>query len=154
MSRHDVSGTSVTILMADDDEEDREMTRGVGRDQLLDYIRREHEAEGVASVRMGTPVVEGDQVVGEFWTTMSKPGEIATLSVPLLARAITDAGFEAPVLAALANLIDGSLPVDEWVAVVRTTVPPPARWRAKVRRGFWRRLRDRIRRRQVSAGQQ
>ena len=79
MSRHDVSGTSVTILMADDDEEDREMTRGVGRDQLLDYIRREHEAEGVASVRMGTPVVEGDHVVGEFWTTMSKPGEIATL---------------------------------------------------------------------------
>jgi hypothetical protein len=51
----------------------------VGRDQLLDYIRREHEAEGVASVRMGTPVVEGDHVVGEFWTTMSKPGEIATL---------------------------------------------------------------------------
>ncbi len=51
----------------------------VGRNQLLDYIRREHEAEGVASVSMGTPVVEGEHVIGEFWTTMSKPGEIATL---------------------------------------------------------------------------
>ena len=27
----------------------------VGRNQLLDYIRREHEAEGVASVSMGIP---------------------------------------------------------------------------------------------------
>ncbi len=51
----------------------------VGRDQLLDYIRREHDAEGVASVHMGSiPVVDGERVVGEFWTTMTKPGEIAT----------------------------------------------------------------------------
>jgi glycerol-3-phosphate dehydrogenase (NAD(P)+) len=66
-------------------------------------------------------------------------------SVPLLAHALTDAGFEAPVTRALGQLISGELPLDEWVAVVRATVPPPARWRPAVRRGFWRRLRDRVR---------
>ena len=56
----------------------------------------------------------------------------------------TAAGIEAPVTDALARLINGQLPLDEWVAVVRTTVPPPARWRPQVRPGFWRRLRARI----------
>jgi glycerol-3-phosphate dehydrogenase (NAD(P)+) len=65
-------------------------------------------------------------------------------SVPLLARALRSAGFEAPVNTALANLIEGTLPLEEWVAVVRATVPPPARWRAQVRLGFWRRLRARF----------
>jgi glycerol-3-phosphate dehydrogenase (NAD(P)+) len=37
----------------------------------------------------------------------------------------------------LARLISGDLPLDDWVALVRTTVPPPARWR--VQPGFWRR---------------
>jgi SnoaL-like domain len=59
----------------------------VGRGQLLDYIRREHAAEGVASVSMGIPVVEGEHVIGEFWTTMSKPGEIATLIGCFIAKA-------------------------------------------------------------------
>ena len=63
-------------------------------------------------------------------------------SVPLLARALTAAGIDAPVSTALANLIEGTLPLEEWVAVVRATVPPPARWRPQVRRGFWRRLRS------------
>jgi glycerol-3-phosphate dehydrogenase (NAD(P)+) len=66
-------------------------------------------------------------------------------SAPLLAKAMTAAGLEAPVNTALAALIEGTLPLDEWVAIVRTTVPPPARWRAPVRRGFWRRLRERVR---------
>jgi glycerol-3-phosphate dehydrogenase (NAD(P)+) len=65
-------------------------------------------------------------------------------SVPLLARALARNGIEAPVTTALARLIEGELPLDEWVAVVRTTVPPPARWRPQVRRGFWRRLRERL----------
>jgi len=51
----------------------------VGREQILDYIRREQVAEGAASVRMGRPIVEGDCVVGEFWTKMTKPGERGTL---------------------------------------------------------------------------
>ena len=63
-------------------------------------------------------------------------------SVPLLARALHDAGFEAPVNSALAKLIEGTLPLEQWVAVVRATVPPPARWRPQVKPGFWRRLRE------------
>jgi glycerol-3-phosphate dehydrogenase (NAD(P)+) len=66
-------------------------------------------------------------------------------SAPLLARALAAAGVEAPVTTALGRLIAGELPLEEWVAVVRTTVPPPARWRPPVRPGFWRRLRERIR---------
>jgi glycerol-3-phosphate dehydrogenase (NAD(P)+) len=66
-------------------------------------------------------------------------------SVPLLAKALTRAQIDAPVTNALARLIGGELPLDEWVAVVRTTVPPPPRWRPPVRPGFWRRVRERIR---------
>ena len=66
-------------------------------------------------------------------------------TVPLLARALTAAGVEAPVTAALSRLIAGELPLDEWVAVVRTTARPPARWRPAVRKGLWRRLRERVR---------
>ena len=63
-------------------------------------------------------------------------------SVPMLAHALERAGVEAPVTSGLARLISGELPLDQWVALVRATVPPPARWR--VRRGFWRRLWARI----------
>ncbi len=79
------------------------------------------------------------------------PGQIgqaveALESVPLLARALNDAGFTAPVTTALADLIEGMLPLDQWVAVVRATVPPPARWRVARRpqAGFWKRLRERL----------
>lgn len=70
-------------------------------------------------------------------------------SVPLLARALHNAGYQAPVNTALANLIEGTLPLEEWVAVVRATVPPPARWRPQVKRGFWRRARERFRSRRT-----
>jgi glycerol-3-phosphate dehydrogenase (NAD(P)+) len=67
-------------------------------------------------------------------------------SVPLLAAALAHAGIEAPVTAALSRLIAGDLPLDEWVALVRATVPPPARWRPPtVRRGFWRGVSLRLR---------
>jgi glycerol-3-phosphate dehydrogenase (NAD(P)+) len=49
--------------------------------------------------------------------------------VPVLARAIERAGVEAPVTSALAQLIEGTLPVDDWVALVRAEQPPPARFR-------------------------
>jgi hypothetical protein len=82
--------------------------------------------------------------------------------VPLLARALEQAGIErgpvggaivddradgrtgapagerAPITSALGRLISGELPLDDWVALVRATVPPPARWR-RPRPGFWRR---------------
>ena len=57
-------------------------------------------------------------------------------SVPLLARAIEGTGVEAPVTGALGRLISGELPLDAWVALVRATVPPPARWR-RPQRGLW-----------------
>lgn len=62
-------------------------------------------------------------------------------SVPLLARALQKAGVEAPVTSALSRLIAGDLPLDDWVALVRTTVPPPAR---RLQRGFWRRAWARV----------
>jgi glycerol-3-phosphate dehydrogenase (NAD(P)+) len=61
--------------------------------------------------------------------------------VPLLARALRTAGVDAPVTSALSRLIAGELPLEEWVAFVRTTTPPPARFRGR----FWRRFWDRVR---------
>jgi glycerol-3-phosphate dehydrogenase (NAD(P)+) len=63
-------------------------------------------------------------------------------TVPLLARALAAADMHAPVTGALARLIEGELPLDEWIAVVRTTIPPSARDGDGGRRGPWRRLRD------------
>ena len=63
-------------------------------------------------------------------------------SVPLLASALARAGVDAPVTSALARLIGGELPLEDWVGLVRTTVPEPARRR---RLGFWRRLWARVR---------
>jgi glycerol-3-phosphate dehydrogenase (NAD(P)+) len=60
-------------------------------------------------------------------------------SVPLLARALDTAGLGAPVTTALGRLIAGELPLDQWVALVRATVPPAALWRRRPQPGFWRR---------------
>ncbi|HXA54619.1 MAG TPA: NAD(P)H-dependent glycerol-3-phosphate dehydrogenase [Solirubrobacteraceae bacterium] len=49
-------------------------------------------------------------------------------------------GARAPITSALGRLIAGELPLAEWVALVRATVPPPARWRRRPQPGFWRRL--------------
>lgn len=43
----------------------------IGREAMARYIRREHAEAGTVRVRMGRPIIEGDQVVAEFWTTMS-----------------------------------------------------------------------------------
>jgi glycerol-3-phosphate dehydrogenase (NAD(P)+) len=76
-------------------------------------------------------------------------------SVPLLALALERAGGgtaaeragsgraedgRAPITSALGRLIAGELPLQEWVALVRATVPPPALWRRRPQPGFWRRL--------------
>src|SRR4051794_8111055 len=65
--------------------------------------------------------------------------------VPLLATALRRAHVEAPVTTALSGLICGELPLEEWVARVRATVPPTAR-----RANVWRRTMDRMRRRAVT----
>jgi glycerol-3-phosphate dehydrogenase (NAD(P)+) len=75
-------------------------------------------------------------------------------TVPLLARALAQAGVDAPVTAALGRLIAGELPLEEWVAVVRTTVPPPARWRPAMRPGWWERFRAWIQRTFSGRGRQ
>jgi len=61
-------------------------------------------------------------------------------SAPLLGQALERAGVEAPVTSALGRLISGELPLAEWVALVRATVPPPALWRRRPQPGFWRRM--------------
>ncbi|HEX4436097.1 MAG TPA: NAD(P)H-dependent glycerol-3-phosphate dehydrogenase [Solirubrobacteraceae bacterium] len=73
------------------------------------------------------------------------PGQIGQAvesleSVPLLAGTLEQAGLGAPVTSALGRLISGELPLDDWVALVRATVPPPALWRRRPQPGFWRRL--------------
>jgi len=60
-------------------------------------------------------------------------------SVPLLGQTLERAGVQAPVTVALGRLISGELPLTDWVALVRATVPPPALWRRRPRPGFWRR---------------
>src|SRR3954453_5481251 len=61
--------------------------------------------------------------------------------VPLLARALDRASVPAPIISALAGLISGDLPLEEWVGLVRTTVPPPARFGRARGGGWWARLR-------------
>jgi glycerol-3-phosphate dehydrogenase (NAD(P)+) len=68
-------------------------------------------------------------------------------TVPLLAKALAAAGLQAPVCDALARLIEGQLPLEEWVAIVRTTIPPAARGGgAGSQPTAWRRLVDWVKR--------
>jgi glycerol-3-phosphate dehydrogenase (NAD(P)+) len=66
-------------------------------------------------------------------------------TVPLLARAIERAGVPAPIVSALARLIDGSLPLDDWVALVRVSQPQPERRLGRFA-SWWRRVILRFRR--------
>jgi glycerol-3-phosphate dehydrogenase (NAD(P)+) len=81
----------------------------------------------------GVPAAEIPERVGQAVESLE--------SVPLLARSLERHGVEAPITGALARLISGELPLDDWVKLVRATMPPPARWR---RRGFWRRVWTRV----------
>jgi glycerol-3-phosphate dehydrogenase (NAD(P)+) len=64
-------------------------------------------------------------------------------TVPLLARAIERAGVSAPITSALARLIEGRLPLEDWVALVRVAQPDPER-RDRGLRAWWRRMRRRL----------
>jgi glycerol-3-phosphate dehydrogenase (NAD(P)+) len=59
-------------------------------------------------------------------------------TVRLLAHAIESKGLEAPVTSALARLIEGSTPLDDWLELVRAMQRPPARFGA---RRWWQRVR-------------
>lgn len=79
-------------------------------------------------------------------------------TVPLLARAIERAGLAAPVTSALASLIDGTLPLDRWIELVRAKQPPPAgfvhpgTWWARMREWLANRFRGRSDRRDPTGG--
>ena len=66
-------------------------------------------------------------------------------TVRLLAHAIERERLDAPVVLALAHLIEGSMPLDEWIALVRAKQPPPARFSRPST--WWTRLRAWLRRR-------
>ena len=85
----------------------------------------------------GVPAAEIPERVGQAVEALE--------TVPLLAKALDRAGIEAPVTDALARLIQGDLPLDEWVAVVRTTIPPAAR-RSAAEQTLWRRFVEWLRR--------
>jgi glycerol-3-phosphate dehydrogenase (NAD(P)+) len=86
----------------------------------------------------GVPAAEIPERVGQAVEALE--------TVPVLARAIERAGVEAPVTSALARLIEGTLPVDDWVALVRAKQPQPASfrrpstWWARLRAWFGRRF--------------
>jgi glycerol-3-phosphate dehydrogenase (NAD(P)+) len=92
----------------------------------------------------GVPAAEIPERVGQAVEALE--------TVRLLARAIERQGLDAPVVSALARLIDGTLPLDRWVRLVRAKQPPPAAFRRPRTwwtrlRAWWRRLVGRPRRR-------
>src|SRR5277367_24452 len=69
----------------------------VGREAIGRYIRREQAEAGTVSVRIGRPIVEGSQVVAEFWTTMSnREGEIEGMTGPRSSGASSPNSTRAP----------------------------------------------------------
>ena len=87
----------------------------------------------------GVPAAEIPERVGQAVEALE--------TVPLLARAVRSAGVDAPILTALAGLIDGSLSIDRWVALIRAEQPAPERFRGRLA-AWWRKLLARLRRRQ------
>ena len=62
----------------------------VGREALANYIRKEAEDQGRASVRMGRPVIEGDHLAAEFWVTRSNEGQDWTTAGCFIAQLGSD----------------------------------------------------------------
>jgi hypothetical protein len=58
----------------------------VGRRALSSYIRKEADDQGQASVRIGSPVIDGDHVAAEFWVTRTNEGEHWTTAGCFIAR--------------------------------------------------------------------
>jgi ketosteroid isomerase-like protein len=62
----------------------------VGSAGIRDYWTRATSTQEDADVRMGSPIVAGDRVVVEWWTTMRDQGEEITLPGCLLLRFAPD----------------------------------------------------------------
>ena len=69
-------------------------------------------------------------------------------TVPLLARAIETTGLDAPIVSALSQLIDGTLPLEQWVARVRVSQPDHSGGVSRLA-AWWGRMRARSRRRRA-----
>ena len=97
----------------------------------------------------GVPAAEVPERLGQVSEALE--------TVSLLARACERAQVDTPVISALSQLIAGTLPLEEWIALVRTSQPEPARFEG----GVWRRIaawfrrlraRRRTKRPQLSSG--
>jgi hypothetical protein len=62
----------------------------VGRPALASYLRKEAADQGEASVRMGSPVIEGDRVAAEFWVTATSGTRATTIVGCFVARLAPD----------------------------------------------------------------
>ena len=62
----------------------------VGREALTGYIRKEDADLQGATVRMGTPVIDGNRVAAEFWVTRTNAGEEWTTVGGFVARLAPD----------------------------------------------------------------
>jgi ketosteroid isomerase-like protein len=60
--------------------------RVVGRRALASYIRKEAADQGQASVRMGSPIIDGNRVAAEFWVRRTNKGEDWTTAGCFIAR--------------------------------------------------------------------
>ena len=58
----------------------------VGREALRRYLRKEQAEQGTVSVRMGKPIIEGNQVVAEFWATGTNRDTVSTLAGCFIAQ--------------------------------------------------------------------
>lgn len=57
-----------------------------GRTALERYVEREQSEQGAVSVRMGTPLIDGDRVVAEFWVAATNNRAQATIAGCLIAH--------------------------------------------------------------------
>jgi hypothetical protein len=57
-----------------------------GRTALESYVAKEQREQGAVRVKMGTPLIDGEHVVSEFWATATNNGAKATIAGCLIAR--------------------------------------------------------------------
>ncbi|MEA2504637.1 MAG: hypothetical protein QOG36_1680 [Actinomycetota bacterium] len=58
----------------------------LGKEALRVYLEKEQTAQGEVSVLMGRPMVDGDQVFGEFWVKATSQDVKASIAGCLVAR--------------------------------------------------------------------
>lgn len=63
-----------------------------GAADLLEYVRKEQQAQGQVSVKMGQPVIGEDRVVAEFWVKSTGPDGEGTITGCFIARLEPETG--------------------------------------------------------------